>query len=207
VPLRLLIRSLAEFILATDFKFRKNAVKSLTNKIGVYILCDLDQVPLYVGQSKDGIRSRVARHLTSARSDIIANRQLDVWEVAYVWTYPVESKTKIGPLEALLYHHFNPKSQLINGTVPPAPKESTVVPEPKQKVQVMSDAEIVARREEVQRLPRQADHYASIVGHFLEVKESKQIGKAMAAHFQRLSRYHRKLLGIASSAEDESTDD
>lgn len=194
-------------VLATDFKFRKDAVKTLTNKIGVYILCDLDEVPLYVGQSTDGIRRRVSRHLTSARSDIIANRQLDVWEVAYVWTYPVESKAKIGPLEALLYHHFNPKSQLINGTVPPEPDDSTAIPEPKQKVQVMSDGEIASRRKAAQRLPRQASHYAAIVGHFLEVKQSKQIGKAMAAHFQRLVRYHKKLLGIASAAEDESTDD
>lgn len=193
--------------LATDFRFRKNAVKSLTNRIGVYVLCDLDAVPLYVGQSTDGIRSRVARHLTSARSDIIANRQLDVWEVAYVWTYPVESKDQISPLEALLYHHFNPGSQLINGAVPPTPDTSSVIPEPEQKVQVMSDAEIASRREEVHRLPRQATHYAAIVGHFLEVKQSKQIGKAMAAHFQRLERYHKKLLGIASSAENEQTDD
>lgn len=193
--------------MATDFKFRKNAVKALTDKIGVYVLCDLDQVPIYVGQSRDGIRARVARHLTSARSDIIANRQLDVWEVAYVWTYPVDSKARIGPLEALLYHHFNPKSQLINGTVPPTPEGEIVVPEPKQKIQVMSNAEIQTRREAVQRLPRQANHYAAIVGHFLEVKQSKQIAKAMAAHFQRLQRYHRKLLGIASAAEDEPTDD
>jgi len=193
--------------LATDFKFRKNAVKSLTNRIGVYVLCDLDGVPLYVGQSTDGIRTRVARHLTSARSDIIANRQLDVWEIAYVWTYPVESKDEITPLEALLYHHFNPGSQLINGTTPAVPVSSRTIPEPDQKVQVMSDAEIASRREEVQRLPRQANHYAAIVGHFLEVKQSRQIGKAMAAHFQRLQRYHEKLLGIASSAENEKTDD
>lgn len=193
--------------MATDFKFRKNAVKSLTNRIGVYVLCDLDGVPLYVGQSTDAIRSRVARHLTSARSDIIANRQLDVWEIAYVWTYSVQSKSEIGKLEALLYHHFNPKSQLINGTVPPIPEGAPAPPEPEQKIQVMSDAEIAARRDEVHRLPRQATHYASIVGHFLEVKESKQIGRAMAAHFQRLKRYHEKLLGIASSAEDEATDD
>ncbi|MGB8099043.1 MAG: GIY-YIG nuclease family protein [Terracidiphilus sp.] len=179
----------------------------MTDKIGVYVLCDLDGIPLYVGQSKDGIRRRVARHLTSARSDIIANRQLDVWEVAYVWTYPVDSKAKIRPLEALLYHHLNPKSQLINGTVPLMPENMGNIPEPKQKVQVMSDAEIATRREEVQRLPRQASHYAAIVGHFLEVKQSKQIGKAMAAHFQRLQRYHQKLLGIASSAENEPTDD
>ena len=167
----------------------------------------MDGVPLYVGQSKDGIRSRVGRHLTSARSDIIANRQLDVWEIAYVWAYPVDDKTEIGPLEALLYHHFNPQSQLINGTVPAKADESVPAPEPAQKIQVMSDAEIAARREPVQRLPRQASHYAQIVGHFLEVKQSKQIGKAMAAHFQRLSKYHDKLLGIARSADDENTDD
>jgi hypothetical protein len=124
-----------------------------------------------------------------------------------VWTYPVESKDEITPLEALLYHHFNPGSQLINGTVPPVPETPTTIPEPRQKVQVMSDAEIALRREEVQRLPRQATHYAAIVGHFLEVKQSKQIGKAMAAHFQRLERYHKKLLGIASSAENDETED
>jgi hypothetical protein len=145
--------------------------------------------------------------LTSARSDIIANRQLDVWEVAYVWTYPVKDKSEIRPLEALLYHHFNPISQLINGTVPPQPEDASLAPEPAQRVQVMSDKEIADRRESAQRLPRQASHYAQIVGHFLEVKQSKQIGKAMAAHFQRLSRYHGELLGIAKSADDEATDD
>jgi DNA mismatch endonuclease (patch repair protein) len=81
--------------LATDFKFRKDAVGKLTRSIGVYVLCDLDGVPLYVGQSKDGIRGRVARHLTSARSDMIANRQLDVWKIAYVWAYPVHEKEEV----------------------------------------------------------------------------------------------------------------
>lgn len=193
--------------MATDFKFRQNAVKRLTDEVGVYILCDLDEVPLYVGQSRDGIRKRVSRHLTSARSDIIANRQLDVWEVAYVWAYPVQTKESIRPLEALLYHHFNPQSQLINGTVPPKPEGSCIAPEPLQKIQVMSDAEIATRREPVQRLPRQASHYAAIVGHFLEVKQSKQVGRAMAAHFQRLLRYHKRLLAISSADEDGETED
>ena len=53
-------------------------MRELTNEIGCYVLCDLDAVPMYVGQSTNGIRSRVNRHLTSARSDIIANRQIDV---------------------------------------------------------------------------------------------------------------------------------
>lgn len=176
--------------------------------IGVYALCDLDGVPVYVGQSKDGIRSRVYRHLTSARSDIIANRQIDVWEIAWVWAYPVDAKEELDPLEALLYHTFNPRSQLINGKVPPVPTSPENVPEPLQKVQVMTDADIVIKRDPVQRLPRQAAHYAQIVGHFLEVKNSKQIARSMAAHFQRLARYHQTLLGIAdSAAADEDQED
>ena len=180
----------------------------MNNAIGVYALCDLDNVPVYVGQSKDGIRSRVARHLTSARSDIIANRQIDVWEIAYVWTYPVKTKAEIGPLEALLYHRFDPQSQLMNGAVPPRPDSLIQAPEPAQKIQVMSDTEIGEKRDPVQRLPRQAGHYAQIVGHFLAVKNSKQIARAMSAHFQRLAKYHQMLLGIANAeAIDDSQSD
>jgi hypothetical protein len=146
--------------------------------------------------------------LTSARSDIIANRQIDVWEIAWVWVYPLATKEELGPLEARLYHHFNPRSQLMNGTVPPVPISLESIPEPSQKVQVMSETEILAKRDPVQRLPRQAAHYAQIVGHFLEVKDSKQIAGAMAAHFQRLARYHQTLLGIADPtvADDDQED-
>jgi excinuclease UvrABC nuclease subunit len=70
--------------MAIDLPFRRKAARTLESRIGCYVLCDLDGVPLYVGQSRQGIRSRVNRHLTSARSDIIANRQIDVWEIAYV---------------------------------------------------------------------------------------------------------------------------
>ena len=193
--------------MATDFSFRENAVGTLTPQIGVYVLVDLDGVPLYVGQSRDGIRSRVRRHLTSARSDIIANRQLDVWEVAYVWAYPVESKDEISSLEAKLFHHFDPKSKLVNGSVPPKPVDQSRPPKPKQKVQIMRSEEIQSRKQPAHRLPRQANHYAELVAHFLEVKQSKQIGKAMEAHFQRLNRYHAELLGIARSAESDASDD
>jgi hypothetical protein len=62
---------------AIGLAFRRRAGRTLINRIGCYVLCDLDEVPIYVGQSIDGIRARVNRHLTSARSDIIANRQVD----------------------------------------------------------------------------------------------------------------------------------
>lgn len=184
-----------DFQLPTDFAFRKRAVGTLVRSIGVYVLCDLNGVPIYVGQSRDGIRKRVGRHLTSARSDIIANRQVDVWEIAYVHAYPVDNVDDIKPLEGVLYHHFNPQSALMNGTIPPIPNAQAEIPEPAQIVQVMSDIEIEDRLDPTQRLPKQARHYAQIVGHFLEVKNSPQIGRSIEAHFERLQRYHGELLG------------
>jgi GIY-YIG catalytic domain len=188
--------------MATDFAFRKQAMKALPTKTGVYVLCDLDGVPIYVGQSKDGIRSRVSRHLTSARSDIIANRQIDVWEIAFVMAYPIDRVDDITPTENRLYHHFNKKSKLMNGTIPPVPPHAKI-PKPSVTAQVMSDKEIEERKTPEQRLPRQASHYAQIVGHFLAVKNSTQIAGAMDAHFERLKQYHASLIKSAISyAED-----
>lgn len=187
--------------MAIDLAYRRQQVRTLTNQIGCYVLCDLDGVPLYVGQSRDGIRSRVNRHLTSARSDIIANRQVDVWEIAFVWAYPVEDAAQISPLEDALFHAFHPQSALMNGRTPPEPAEPVEILEPAQIVQVMADSEITEKRDPALRLPRQAEHYSQIVGHFLAIKNSREIAGAIQAHFQRLQRYHRELLNLATEVE------
>ena len=193
--------------MAIDLAFRRRAVRTLINRIGCYVLCDLDEVPIYVGQSIDGIRARVNRHLTSARSDIIANRQVDVWEIAWVWAYPVEDRADIGALENALFHEFHPRSALMNGKVPRQRTSLAQAPEPYQRVQVMADAEIMEKKDPALRLPRQAEHYSQIVGHFLAVKNSKEIAGAIQAHFQRLQKYHRQLLGLAEEVEGDSGDD
>ena len=192
--------------MAIDLSFRHRAVRTLTSKIGCYVLCDLDEVPIYVGQSVDGIRARVRRHLTSARSDIIANRQIDVWEIAYVWAYPVENRADIGPIEDALFHEFHSKSALMNGKVPRPPGKKIEVPAPFQRVQVMADREIQEKKDPALRLPRQAEHYSQIVGHFLAVKNSREIATAMQAHFERLQKYHIDLLGRAADVDDDSGD-
>lgn len=191
--------------MAIDLGFRRKAVRTLTNQIGCYVLCDLDGVPLYVGQSTDGIRARVNRHLTSARSDIIANRQIDVWEIAWVWAYPVTTRAEISPLEDALFHSFHPKSALMNGKVPRRPKKATDLPAPAQIVQVMLDDEITEKRDPALRLPRQAEHYSQIVGHFLAVKNSREIAGAIQAHFERLHKYHKELLGLATEIEGDDS--
>ena len=58
----------------------------------------------------------------------------------------------------------------------------------------MSDGEIAEKRDPALRLPRQAEHYSQIVGHFLAVKNSREIARAMNSHFERLAKYHKDLL-------------
>lgn len=193
--------------MAIDLAYRRRQVRTLTNEIGCYVLCDLDQVPIYVGQSVDGIRSRVNRHLTSARSDIIANRQVDVWEIAFVWAFPVANKADIGATEDALFHEFHSKSALMNGKVPKTVSAEIKVPVPSQRVQVMADSEIAEKKDPALRLPRQAEHYSQIVGHFLAVKNSKEIAGAIQAHFDRLQKYHRSLLRLTDEIEDDTGED
>jgi hypothetical protein len=192
--------------MAINQSFRRGAVRTLSREVGVYVLCDLDGVPIYVGQSADkkyGIRGRVSRHLTSARSDVIANRQIDVWEIAWVRAYPIAA-AHIDELESALYHELNQASALMNGTIPKKRQTPFPIPTEPQVVQVMHPDEIAEKLEDSARLPRQAAHYSALVGHFLAVKNSKEISRAMQAHFIRLTKYHNNMLGIAIDEPDDA---
>jgi hypothetical protein len=184
--------------------YRGQQVAGIPTDVGVYVLCDLDQVPIYVGQSGGGksgggIRGRVQRHLTSARSDVIANRQIDVWEIAFVWAYPAD-KGHIPALEAHLFAQFHHNSPLMNGAVLPDPGPLAFPPPEPIRIQVMTDEEIEIRKHPALRLPRQARHYERLLDHIVNVKDAKELRLALVAHFDRLQRYHRAFLEAAHGA-------
>jgi hypothetical protein len=139
--------------------YREQQAARIPTPVGVYALCDLDEIPIYVGQSIDGIRARVRRHLTSARSDIIANRQVDVWEIAYVWAWPCADAQTIGVLEAFLFHQFHAQSTLMNGTIPVNPGNLAFPTPERTRIQLVPDDEIAIRRDPSRRLPRQSQFY------------------------------------------------
>jgi hypothetical protein len=175
--------------------FRRRTVAQLPRAIGVYALCDLDKVPVYVGQSTDGIKKRVQRHLTSARSDIIANRQIDVWEIAWVWAWPTKDRNIITPLEAHLFYNFDGQSTLMNGTIPADPGNVSFTMPDRQEIQVMPSEEVEVRQHPALRLPRQVEHYQRLVDHVLNVKDSGQLRRSLRAHFERMRKYHEQFLG------------
>lgn len=174
-------------------QYRDRQLRSLTDDIGVYALCDLDQVPIYVGQSTDGIRSRVRRHLTSARSDVIANRQIDVWEVAYVWAWPVTNVDEIGPIEAWLFAEFDRVSKLMNGTTLAQPATAPVLPE-KIALSVLPDDERTLRLEPRRRFPRQVQQIGILLDYILETSDKQHLRRSLQAHFERMQRYYDKFI-------------
>jgi hypothetical protein len=177
----------------SSIEYRRRAARTIPGEIGVYALCDLDGVPIYVGQSTEGIRQRANRHLTSARSDIIANRQIDVWEIASIRCWVVDDPEKLDPLEAHFFHEFHAESPLMNGSIPH--KVSNLgfkIPEA-ISIQLLPDDEIRDRQRVELRLPRQAKHFGDLLDHFLTVKDSKELLLALRAHFSRLEKYFNDL--------------
>ncbi len=60
-----------------------------SSKYGVYAFYDYDGEPIYVGQTKESLRSRIGRHLTNQRTDAVAMNVLDPFEVAEIEVWPL----------------------------------------------------------------------------------------------------------------------
>ena len=69
-------------------------------KFGVYAFYDYDGEPIYVGQTNEQLRTRVRRHLTNQRTDAVAMRVLDVFEVAELELWPLWDLDEVPPVDA-----------------------------------------------------------------------------------------------------------
>ena len=81
-------------------------------QFGVYLFVDYDGEPIYVGQTREKLRTRIRRHLTNQRTDAVAMRVLDPFEVAEVEMWPFwelderpddEGKTSLQRAEDTVY--------------------------------------------------------------------------------------------------------
>ncbi len=78
-------RELRNFVAAKDEQGRKWAGAQW----GVYAFYDYDGEPIYVGQTNERLSGRIGRHLTNQRTDVVAMRILDPFEVAEVEVWPL----------------------------------------------------------------------------------------------------------------------
>lgn len=128
--------NLAEF-LAQDFDDptlgRKRTIGSF--KWGVYAFFDYDGEPIYVGQTKEKVSTRIRRHLTNQRTDAVAMSVLDPFEVFEIEVWPLpqfestgsgdrSAKAHLDALEHLVYEEAIAASEfkaILNEKNPPPP--------------------------------------------------------------------------------------
>ena len=68
-------------------------------KHGVYLFVDYDGEPIYVGQTREKLRTRIRRHLTNQRTDAVAMRVLDPFEVSEIEMWPFWELDGLPPSE------------------------------------------------------------------------------------------------------------
>ncbi len=100
-------------------------------KYGVYGFYDFDGEPIYIGQTNEQLRTRIRRHLTNQRTDAVAMRILDVFEVAALQMWPlwelesvtaVRAKARLDQVEYSAYVHAIRRSKfraILNEKIPP----------------------------------------------------------------------------------------
>lgn len=65
-------------------------------KWGVYGFFDYDGEPIYVGQTRESLGSRIGRHLTNQRTDAVAMAVLDPFEVLTIKVWPLHQYQAVG---------------------------------------------------------------------------------------------------------------
>lgn len=136
---------------------------------GVYAFYDYDGEPIYVGQTNEQLRTRVRRHLTNQRTDAVAMRILDVFEVADLEIWPIwelEGTSRSDPaaraqLNALEYSAYLAAIEasrfkaILNEKIPP---ESDLVPLPASfRASLISQAARTLRGHPDIRIERRAE--------------------------------------------------
>lgn len=138
-------------------------------KWGCYAFYDYDGEPIYVGQTNEQLRTRVRRHLTNQRTDAVAMRILDVFEVAELELWPlwqfqepgasaVEAAATLNSVEYSAYLKAISASRfkaILNEKIPPV---SVIVPlPPSRRFALVDDATRAERGHPDVRIARRAD--------------------------------------------------
>lgn len=82
-------------------------------KWGVYAFFDYDGEPIYVGQTKEQVSTRIRRHLTNQRTDAVAMSVLDPFEVYEVEVWPLPQFQKTGATDSAAKAHLDALEDLV----------------------------------------------------------------------------------------------
>jgi len=195
-------KGLAAFLdkkIEVDLGTTQKSVRLGSIKWGVYAFYDYDDEPIYVGQTKEKLGTRIRRHLTNQRTDAVAMNVLDPFEVhsIRVWPLPEYEATNgkddkavehLNALEYCVFQDLLDKSKfkaVLNEKDPPLPKAK--VPFPTSYAdKVVSDAVSKLRDHPDLRIARRASILAKLAQVISERKVQRGLRRTLLAQAKRL---------------------
>jgi GIY-YIG catalytic domain len=189
-------------------------------KWGVYAFFDYDGEPIYVGQTKEKIGTRIRRHLSGRRSDAVAKNILDPYEVCKVRVYPLpqfqqtaaSDKSAVATVDALehaVFHKLLAESKfgaVLNEMDPPTPKLTVGIPEYVERQ--IASAEVMALRDHPDlRIARRAQTLAALAKGISERKVGLGIRRTLLTQAKRLQWLAERRLGQAPDEAEEGSDE
>jgi hypothetical protein len=182
-------------------------------KWGVYAFYDYDGEPIYVGQTFEGLGSRIGRHLTNQRTDAVAMNVLDPFEVAEICVWPLdlghlnaeEQKEHFDRAESTVFEKVVAESKLgaVLNEKPPRSTPSVKLPKCYRQ-RIIPDDIFPHRKHPDIRIARRANTIASLARVISERKVSKGLRQTLLTQARRLERLAKERLKHFPKDKDEA---
>jgi len=184
---------------------------------GVYAFFDYDDEPIYVGQTKETLRTRIRRHLTNQRTDAVAMNVLDPFEVCSIEVWPLaqfqetgskdkNAKECLDALEYKVFHQLLEESEfraVLNEKDPPNPKVMVTAPK-SHKAKIVTDEVSTLRDHPDLRIARRAMTLSRLAQVICERKVGGGLRKVLLTQAKRLEWLaQRRYDHAADTVEDE----
>ena len=194
---------------------------------GIYAFYDYDGEPIYVGQTKEKVSSRIRRHLTNQRTDAVAMSVLDPFEVAAieVWALPEyqsvvgkrhpkikDANNHLNALEYAVYERAKAQSRfkaVLNERDPPVPVTTASIPDSLRAEIVDKDLKELRGHPDV-RIARRASTIARLTQVIAERQVQGGLRRTLVTQAKRLAylaQIRYEAMGGEASVEIEDDED
>ena len=188
-------------------------------KWGVYAFYDYDNEPIYVGQTKESLRTRIRRHLTNQRTDAVAMNVLDPFEVYKIIVYPLpqlenrtasdsEAKRILDALEHKIFCQSIDNSKfkaILNEKEPPIPQVEVEIPSYFEGVIVSEDVKRIREHPDI-RMARRTQTISRLAQVISERKVKKGLRSVLFVQAKRLAWLAQRRLESTSDLADLDSD-
>lgn len=211
-------RKLSEFLeKQVEDPVTGNQVSVGNYKFGVYAFFDYDAEPIYVGQTNERLRTRIRRHLTNQRTDAVAMKVLDPFEVYEVEVWPLaqyegrptadaEAKAHLNWLEYDIFQHLLGQSHfnaVLNEKDPPAVPQGTFQRPVGVRGRIVSDQVLELRKHSDTRIARRAETLSLLAKVISERQVQKGLRRTLLTQAKRLAWLaERRLADFAEEPDD-----